>query len=185
MDRPRRNKINPMKVSEGRQSVLRRLQSVAGRWNETLDTTLVLAQAPEEENDYMSCNAVIFNHDDEISEGAYDSVRSTHAEMNALVEYLQDGGDLADIQRIEITSPPCKSCAFVLELLGVIDRVVTTDEIYKKATSSWVWPQALQDRGLFDHARWAWVRAQFEGSGLDQDKVRSAMVDVVQSESAL
>lgn len=50
-----------------------------------------------------------------------------HAEIDALEQYLGSGGALADIEKIELSSAPCKYCHFILKDLGVFGKVETDD----------------------------------------------------------
>jgi deoxycytidylate deaminase len=176
----RRVRRNPEKMAAGKEYVLLRLETVGTRCNPKLSTDL-----GDEEVGYMECKAKVYEGETLVGEGAYDSVTSTHAEMNALAAAMAAQGSLSKVTRIEITAPPCKSCAFVLELLTVIDKVVTTKGIYKHATGSWSWPAALQDDDDFSILQWYQIREHFSGSGLSDGEVRDAMVKVVRTQSKL
>jgi deoxycytidylate deaminase len=130
------------------------------------------------------CKAEVFEGDTVSTSGEYDSNASIHAELNALVSYIGLKSDLSNISKIRITSPPCKSCAFVLKLLGLLDKVQTTKQIYKEHTGSWVWPQALQNSQLFYAEQWKWVREQFDKTGIADEEIIPYMVAVIQSKCA-
>jgi len=175
-----RSRRNPQIVKTGRSSILSDLNSVASRCNKLMNTKLDVPSV-----DYMDCNADVFEGSDDPSEsGSYTSSNSTHAEMNALASYIRGETDFETISKITISAPPCKSCAFVLELLGVIGKVKTTKPIYKNATGSWNFPDDLKDIRLFDHGRWQTIRGYFNGSGLSDQEILQEMVNVVQSGSA-
>jgi len=172
---------NPAKINAGKEYVLLRLETVAERCNAKLSTEL-----EGEDAGYMDCKARVYDKDDElIGEGEYNSVANTHAEMNALAAVMAAKGGLGDVARIEISSPPCKSCAFVLEMLTVIGKVVTTGGIYKHFTGSWNWPDTLQDDDDFSILYWYHIREHFSGSGLTEGEIRNAMVQVVRTKSKL
>lgn len=71
------------------------------------------------------CGATIYystgDGDDEYDtyEGAYSASTGVHGEMDALEDFLNDGRDISTITYIAITSPPCKVCNAVLNLLGL------------------------------------------------------------------
>jgi deoxycytidylate deaminase len=168
-------------VSTAKSSVLGRLDTIAGRCNPLMHTDL-----DAEEVDYMDCVARVYEGSDEpSSEGIYTSANSTHAEMNALATYIQTETDFETIDKIEITAPPCKSCAFVLHLLGVIDKVHTTKNIYKHYTGSWTWPQHLRDPSTFHLGRWNKIKGYFDKSGLSETQILDEVIKVVQTRSAL
>ena len=168
-------------VFTAKSSVLGRLDTIAGRCNPLMHTDL-----DAEEVDYMDCVARVYEgSDDPSSEGIYTSANSTHAEMNALATYIQTETDFETIDKIEITAPPCKSCAFVLHLLGVIDKVHTTKNIYKHYTGSWTWPQNLRDPSTFHLGRWNKIKGYFDKSGLSDTQILDEVIKVVQSRSAL
>jgi len=168
-------------VSSGKNSVLGRLETIAGRCNPHMSTDLGAVEV-----DYMDCVAKIYEGGDDPScEGQYNASTSTHAEMNALAAYIREETDFETISRITITAPPCKSCAFVLNLLGVIDKVRTTKSIYKHATGSWTWPAALRDPATFHPGRWNKIKGYFDKSGLSDGEILAEVVKVVQSRSVL
>lgn len=171
---------NPQKISSGRGSVLSDLNSVDSRCNKLMKTDLGALAV-----DYMDCSADIYEGSEVPSKsGSYTPSTSTHAEMNALASYIRGETDFETISKITITAPPCKSCAFVLELLGIISKVKTTKPIYKHATGSWSFPDDLKDTDLFDHGRWQTIRGYFKDSGLNDQEILAEMVNVVQSRSA-
>jgi len=49
---------------------------------------------------------------------------SIHGEINALEDYLSNGGTIAGIKTISISSPPCKYCHVILTDLGIRGKVV-------------------------------------------------------------
>jgi len=55
-------------------------------------------------------------------EGSYKN--SIHGEINALEDYLSNGGTIAGITTINISSPPCKYCHLILTDLGIRGKVV-------------------------------------------------------------
>lgn len=172
---------NPYAISEGKGKVLSDLESVASRCNKLMKTNLDAAAV-----DFMECNADVYEGSDTAcATGSYTSSNSTHAEMNALASYIRGETDFETISKITITAPPCKSCAFVLELLGVIDKVKTTKAIYKHATGSWSFPDELKDTRTFDAGRWQTIRGYFKNSGLSDQEILEEMVKVVQSRSSL
>jgi len=139
----------------------------------------------EEPDNEKSCKAEIFDGGMTPSAtGEYDSVHSIHAELNALTSYISRKSDFSNISKIRITSPPCKSCGFVLRLLGLLDKVHTTKQIYKEHTGSWVWPRELQGFQLFSAGQWNLVREQFEKTGVADQDIIPYMVAVIQNKSA-
>lgn len=176
----RRAHRNPMLVQQGRSKVLASLNTVDDRCNDDMDQTLAAPAVG-----FMQCNADVFDGGHAAAaQGTYNAQTCTHAEMNALAAYIGNHNDFGAVTSIEITSPPCKSCAFVLELLGLIDAVVTTGPISKHFTGSWRWPDALQNHNLFANARWHTVRGWFVGSGLTDAEVVERVVQVVRSKSS-
>ncbi|MCD9185057.1 MAG: hypothetical protein LUM44_01380 [Pyrinomonadaceae bacterium] len=176
-----RARRNPQKIRNGRSSILSDLNSVASRCNKLMKTNLEVPSV-----DFMDCDADVYEGSDDPSEsGSYTSGNSTHAEMNALASYIRGETDFETISKITITAPPCKSCAFVLELLGIIGKVKTTKAIYKNATGSWSFPDDLKDTRLFDPGRWQTIRGYFKDSGLSDQEILDEMVAVIQSRSAL
>jgi Cytidine and deoxycytidylate deaminase zinc-binding region len=59
-------------------------------------------------------------------EGSYKN--SIHGEMNALEDYLSNGGTIAKISTITISSQPCKYCHLILSDLGIRGKVVAPGE---------------------------------------------------------
>lgn len=131
-----------------------------------------------------SCKAEIDGGMNPSATGQYDSVHSIHVELKALTSYIRQKTDFSNISKIRITSPPCKSCVFVLTLLGLLDKVRTSQQIYKEHTGSWVWPLALQNSQLFSAVQWNWVREQFEKTGVADQDIIAYMVAVIQIKSA-
>lgn len=160
------------------------LDSVATRCNRKIITSL----PPGGAGGFMSCYAQVYDATSVVrpaARGQYKAATSTHAEMNALANYLRRHGTLAGITRIVISSPPCKSCAFVMELLGVIGKVVTTGKIYKHATSAWAWPARLRNPTSFQRARWMEIKRDFLGTGLTEKQIVGHVAHVVSTRSSL
>lgn len=171
---------NPHKIKSGRQSVLSRLENVGVRCND-----LIAKDLDKKAVNYMACNADVFEGSDTASaSGHYTADSCVHAEMNALALYIRTETDFRTVDKIEISAPPCKSCGFVLELLGVIGKVKTTKQITKHATGSWKWPDKLKDPRTFDDAKWQIIKNYFSGSGLSDYEILEHTVNVVQSQSA-
>jgi deoxycytidylate deaminase len=177
---PPRLRLNPLKVGAGKSSVHLQVCTVETRCNDKLRKDLDGMDV-----DYMACVASIFGLNDDIAwaTGAYSASTSTHAEMNALATYIGQGLALDDVQTIEISAPPCRACAFVLELHGLVETVSTTKDIYKNFTGSWRWPDALKNPANFDQARWQTVQSWFAGSGLTETQILEVVVGVVESHS--
>jgi hypothetical protein len=57
-------------------------------------------------------------------EGAYSASYNIHGEIDALEDYLSNGGTIGDIVKITISSAPCKYCHVILGDLGIRDKVV-------------------------------------------------------------
>ncbi len=171
--------INPIVISSGKINVLRRLEIIENLCRE------IQINLTAEEADYTDCVARIYVNDYVVEEEEYKEENATHAEMNALAKYIKNGGVLAYIDRIEITAPPCKSCAFVLNLLGVINKVHTTKNIHKHATGSWKWHDRLQNLALFNLGQWNTIKRYFDESGLNDRQILDEVIKVVQSRSPL
>jgi len=173
---------NLMIVGEAKRSVQGRLNTIGGICNGSLNVDFGVPRAS-----FMNCVAKIYKEgsDEVAGEGRYNAGTSTHAEMNALAAYLEENPDFRSIRRIEISAPPCKSCAFVLNLLGVVSKVHTTKKIYKHFTGSWTWPDELQDTTLFNLAAWNKVKGFFDKSGLSDQQILEAVVNVVRTQSPL
>lgn len=183
----KRKRINRSKIMRAKEFVFDLLDSVDDRMNDDLHIKIDESKKNEKEDatDYMSCSARIYEGgENAVASGEYDSNSSIHAEMNALAEYIRQESDFITISRIEISSPPCKSCAFVLELLGVSDKVYTNGKIYKHATSAWAWPEQLKLLQTFDAKKWSRITNQFSGSGLDPEDMLKLVVQVVQNQSS-
>jgi deoxycytidylate deaminase len=184
-----RRRVNVGKIKEGRMTVLSQLNTVGSRCNGSMDKTLpkavvVDSDSGDGEISYMECKAKIWEgSDDPVAEGVYNSAYSIHAEMDALADYITQETDFLTIDRIEITAPPCKSCAFVLELLGVINKVKTTKGIYKHATSAWKWNPRLLDPDSFEQGRWTTIKNYFKDSGLSEQEILDEVVKIVESQS--
>jgi len=171
-----RRRIDISKVVAGRAKIVRELDNIASISNNKM-AVRVSAIAVE----YMQCDAKVYEgSDDAVSAGSYTAQTATHAEMNALIEYIAQEIDYRTVSAIHISSPPCKSCAFVLELLGLTDKVITTGLVHKHFTSSWKWPDELKDVYAFDSTRWTLLKSYFADSGYSEQEILSAMVEIVQ-----
>lgn len=82
-----------------------------------------LAKKEESESGFSSCDATVVGAA-KSGEGSYSSSTGVHGEINALEDYLSNGGALGDIEKIVLTSQPCKYCHLVLSDLGVRLKVV-------------------------------------------------------------
>ncbi|MGB0065795.1 MAG: hypothetical protein WBP85_15235 [Terracidiphilus sp.] len=78
---------------------------------------------------YSACDATVTSGS-VTGTGSY--VNSIHGEINALEDYLNQGGTLGAITRIEISSPPCKYCHLILGDLGILGKVVVTKASKRK-----------------------------------------------------
>lgn len=172
---------NASKIRSGRDDILDLLNKVDSRCNVLFNKRL--SGAPV---DYMSCSSTVFedSEGEAVVQGRYDFRNCIHAEMDALAQYISRESDFRTIEKIEITAPPCKSCAFVLELLGVISKVKSTGGIKKHFTGSWRWPEALKDTNTFDFAKWSFFKSKFINSGLSDSQILDEIVKVVQYKSA-
>lgn len=65
-----------------------------------------------------SCGATIYFPGGDI-DGEYSADTGFHAEMDALNQFLGYGGELGDITGITLSSPPCKVCKTILNVLGL------------------------------------------------------------------
>ena len=74
---------------------------------------------------FSNCDATVVSAGT-IGSGSYQN--SIHGEMNALEDYLSKGGTIAAIQKISISSPPCKYCHLILSDLGLRNKVVAPGE---------------------------------------------------------
>jgi hypothetical protein len=74
---------------------------------------------------FSNCNASVVSAD-KSGTGAYTS--GIHGEMNALEDYLSNGGTIAAIEKITISSPPCKYCHLILTDLGIRAKVMAPGE---------------------------------------------------------
>jgi deoxycytidylate deaminase len=72
---------------------------------------------------YSACDATVTSGS-VTGTGSY--VNSIHGEINALEDYLNQGGTLGAITKIEISSPPCKYCHLILVDLGILGKVTVT-----------------------------------------------------------
>ena len=174
----RRVRVNQTKVREGKSEILSQLNNVEGRCNSkmTLDLT------KSDEVGFMDCTADLYDAGSaSLGSGSYNAGNSTHAEMNALAAYIVGKTDFTAVSKITISAPPCKSCAFVLELLGLIGKVQTTKNIYKHATGSWQWPDMLKTITAFDSTRWNTIKNKFAGSGWSEQDILNAVIDIVQT----
>src|SRR5262249_31331182 len=69
---------------------------------------------------FSSCDASVVGTGAS-GEGSYKN--SIHGEINALEDYLSNGGTIAGITTINISSPPCKYCHLILTDLGIRGKV--------------------------------------------------------------
>ena len=76
---------------------------------------------------FSNCDASVVS-DNKSGAGSYKN--SIHGEINALEDYLSNGGTIATIKKITITSPPCKYCHLILTDLGIRNKVVAPGEGY-------------------------------------------------------
>ena len=180
MLRHRRNVKDPGVILSGKESVYTSLTDVAGRCNK-----LITIKQSGLEQAFMNCTATIKSYNNNSVESSYDSINCIHAEMSALEKHILANKSIASIRNIHISSPPCKCCAFVLELFGVINRVTTTGSIWKMPTGSWAWPASLQVPDKFDTPRWKEIKLFFESSGLNEKEVLKNVIRVIQSKSYL
>lgn len=190
MFRPVRIVVNRGVVAAGKQSVLHDLENMqtgGNRGMTIIATAAAAAAADAVDVGFMECVATVFDNieNESSSTGQYNAVTSTHAEINALVDYIAAETDFTTIERINISSPPCKSCAFVLELLGLLPVVHTSGSIYKHYTGSWEWPEQLRDHLTFDPIRWNTVRGYFGGANLSDAQIVEEIVKVVKFRSVL
>jgi Cytidine and deoxycytidylate deaminase zinc-binding region len=76
---------------------------------------------------FSNCDASVdsANHS---GKGSYKN--SIHGEINALEDYLSNGGIIGEIKTITISSPPCKYCHLILTDLGLRDKVVAAGSGY-------------------------------------------------------
>ena len=70
---------------------------------------------------FSKCDASVVG-DAASGEGSYKN--GIHGEMNALEDYLENGGTIGGITSINISSPPCKYCHLILTDLGIRGKVV-------------------------------------------------------------
>ncbi len=130
-----------------------------------------------------NCDASIYEHVDQkqpTATGTYSN--DVHAELNALVNFINMGKSLESIQRIEVTSPPCTCCAFLLFLLRILDdKVKTTGNICKHPGGTWRWPPPLRDIENFYPFRWNQLKEPFLGSGLNEKEILMNIVQVVET----
>jgi hypothetical protein len=132
-----------------------------------------------------SCVAKIYEFANNTAqvEGKYDAASMTHAEMDALTQYIKGKEYFGQISSIEITSPPCKECAFVLQLHNLLINVRTTGEIHKHFTGSWKWPEELKEKKRFSTKAWQELLSYYKGSGLEEDEVLQDVVLVIQKQT--
>ena len=169
--------VNKSVVMNAKGLILQSLDLVSGRVNNLMNTTL----APGAAVGYMNCQADIYVNGVIVQTAYYTPGESIHAEMNALADFVCNGRNLPTITQIDITAPPCKSCAFVMELLGVVHTVRTTGATYKNFTSAWNWPDELQNAVLFDPIRWNQLNNFFSKSGYSHAQKIEAIVKVVRT----
>jgi hypothetical protein len=96
---------------------------------EMADVVAVAAQKNKWIGDFIAkgkkgeCGATLYyktgpaEGDYDTYEGSYSDSTGVHGEMDALEDFLDDGKELSTIMYIAITSPPCKVCNAVLNLL--------------------------------------------------------------------
>ncbi|MCU1752190.1 hypothetical protein [Pseudomonas sp. 6D_7.1_Bac1] len=156
--------------------------------NKKMEKTLESVQG----DNAMACHATVCSRktaaakSEEIA-GDYCARTCIHAEMEALEKYMKLVGSALnnkemknDLVRITVTSPPCLSCAFVLELFGVLDKIKTTKDVYKGFTSSWKWPDGLKKIADFDPGFWLSIQAGFKDSGCTDDDIVKMMVKIIE-----
>lgn len=158
-------------IGKGRNHVLGMIDAIVKGSNELMDMTL-----NKPKTKFKECNAEVKTANGVAATGSYDSVACTHAELNALAAYVSQGGDLAHITAIEVTSPPCKSCNFVLYIHGLRGKVKTTGKVSKNYTGSWKWPENLKDPAKFNANAWNGIKVSF---GAEQGKALTNMVHVI------
>ena len=177
--RPKRSSMKLSEVQFGVNSIKTRFESVASRGNRVMRKDLPVVKSGTGEKE---CNAYVYEGDDEATAtGEYNSVACTHAEINALAAYIAEETNFQTISKIEITAPPCKCCAFVLELLGVLNKVRTTGDIYKNPTGSWVWHNALKDPRTFDGTEWNTIKTYFARANMTDDQILQTVVTTIQT----
>lgn len=81
--------------------------------------------AEEKGKGKKDCFATVVADNGERYDGKYNGI---HAEIMALENYLESGGRLGDIARIEISSQPCKYCHLILSDLGLRGLVHVEDD---------------------------------------------------------
>lgn len=160
-----------IEIGTGRNHVLGMIDAIVKRSNELMDTSL-----NKPKTKFKECRAEVKTANGVAATGSYNSTECTHAELNALAEYVSNGGDLSQITSIEVTSPPCKSCNFVLYIHGLRGKVKTTGKVSKSFTGSWKWPDELQDPAKFNRDAWNGIKASF---GAEQPNALYNMVKVV------
>lgn len=92
---------------------------------------------------FSTCGATVTSAT-KTGKGAYASGKNVHAEIAALEDYLQQGGTLAQITKIKISSPCCKYCYIILGDLGIRDKVEAEGEGFGScAPGSYGWFNAI------------------------------------------
>ena len=77
--------------------------------------------------------------------------------MDALAQYYstRHSSRIGSISKIQVSSPPCKKCAFVMNLLGVIGLVEAPGPTCTMPPGgSWAWPDVLKNPVLFQSDLW-------------------------------
>ena len=72
------------------------------------------------------CDAKVIVKNDSEYPGAYKN--GIHAEIQALENYFDSGGTVANIKKIELSSKPCKYCHLILSDLGIRGKVEVEDD---------------------------------------------------------
>lgn len=81
-----------------------------------------------------ACVAEVEMKDGTTHSGEFNSFLSQHAEMNVIFKYkLQNRS--RDVERLEISSPPCPCCSVVLKRLGFSTKVYTREVPIRRALS--------------------------------------------------
>lgn len=92
-------------------------------------TAIQRASSEKKTSGFSTCDASVTSGSI-TGTGSY--ANSIHGEINALEDYLNQGGTITAITRIEISSPPCKYCHLILGDLGILGKVVVTKASKRK-----------------------------------------------------
>lgn len=92
-------------------------------------TAIQRASSEKKTSGFSACDATVTSGSI-TGTGSYTS--NIHGEINALEDYLGQGGTIAAITKIEITSPPCKYCYLILGDLGILGKVIVTKPSKRK-----------------------------------------------------